>query len=220
MKLSEIRIEIKNEKRIKKFLLIWLLTFGITYLFCLGDFIPSRNWTRVYNTFVYLILPIPAFLAYRKSQWEKEKIVFKNYKQYLWVIPLVAILLVWVSVYKDLYGVLTGGTPLFEITPGDYLYGVFEHIIIVGVIEEFVFRVYMQGELKDLFGRFRWLAPFVVAFIFGWWHIITRHYHVAFFTFGMGLLFGYCKYFFKNCTYLSVALAHGVYNYIVAYIWI
>lgn len=50
--------------------------------------------------------------------------------------------------------------------------------------------------------------------MFGWWHLINGSLLQVAFTFGIGLVFGMCKYYIKNCKYLGLALGHGLYDFL------
>ncbi len=86
-------------------------------------------------------------------------------------------------------------------------------ILFVGVGEEIVFRGYIQDQFAVWLKKGKWLAPLIAAAIFGLWHIINGSWFQVLFTTLIGCVFGYSKYLIKNCTLLSVILAHGLYDF-------
>ena len=58
------------------------------------------------------------------------------------------------------------------------------------------------------------LNGIIAALLFGLWHIINGNIIQVLFTFGIGLVFGFSKYKIKNCGYVGVSLAHGLYDFL------
>ena len=87
-------------------------------------------------------------------------------------------------------------------------------VLFVGPVEELVFRVYYQETLCSFFLKHKWIGVIIAAALFGLWHLINGGLFQVFFTFGFGLIFGFAKYFIKNCKYLGLALGHGVYDFL------
>lgn len=87
-------------------------------------------------------------------------------------------------------------------------------VLFVGPVEELAFRVYYQETFCSFFLKHKWIGVIIAAFLFGLWHLINGGLFQVFFTFGFGLIFGFAKYFIKNCKYLGLALGHGVYDFL------
>ena len=87
-------------------------------------------------------------------------------------------------------------------------------VLFVGPVEELVFRVYYQETFCGFFKKQKWIGVIIAAALFGLWHLINGGLFQVFFTFGFGLIFGFAKYFIKNCKYLGLALGHGVYDFL------
>ena len=87
-------------------------------------------------------------------------------------------------------------------------------MLIIGPVEEFVFRVYLQDTFVSFFEKHKWLGVVVAAFLFGLWHIINGNIVQVLFAFGIGLVFGFAKYKIKDCGYVSVAFGHGLYDFL------
>ena len=87
-------------------------------------------------------------------------------------------------------------------------------VLFVGPVEELAFRVYYQETFCSFFLKHKWIGVIIASFLFGAWHIINGGLFQVLFTFGFGLVFGFAKYFIKNCKYLGLALGHGVYDFL------
>ena len=88
------------------------------------------------------------------------------------------------------------------------------YMLIIGPVEEFVFREYLQDAFMNFFEKNKWLAVVIASFLFGLWHIINGSIIQVIFTFGIGLVFGFAKYKIKDCGYMGVAFAHGLYDFL------
>jgi len=87
-------------------------------------------------------------------------------------------------------------------------------MLIIGPVEEFVFRVYLQETFVSFFEKHKWLGVVIAAFLFGLWHIINGNIIQVLFTFGIGLVLGFSKYKIKDCGYVGVAFGHGLYDFL------
>ena len=88
------------------------------------------------------------------------------------------------------------------------------YLLIIGPVEEFVFRVYLQDTFVSFFEKHKWLGVVIASFLFGLWHIINGNAVQVLFTFGIGLVFGSAKYKIKGCGYAGVSFAHGLYDFL------
>ena len=88
-----------------------------------------------------------------------------------------------------------------------------EDIIFVGIGEEIVFRGYIQNQFGIWLKKYKWLAPLIAAAFFGLWHIINGSIIQVGFATAIGCVLGYSKYFIKDCSLLSVIVAHGFYDF-------
>ena len=94
------------------------------------------------------------------------------------------------------------------------IYDLLFYMLIIGPVEEFVFRVYLQDAFVGFFEKNKWFGVVIVSFLFGLWHIINGNMIQVLFTFGIGLVFGFAKYKIKDCGYAGVAFAHGAYDFL------
>ena len=87
-------------------------------------------------------------------------------------------------------------------------------MLIIGPVEEFVFRVYLQDMFVSFFKKQKWIGVVVSSFLFGLWHMINGNVIQVLFTFGIGLVFGFAKYKIKDCGYIGVSFGHGLYDFL------
>lgn len=163
---------------------------------------------------IYLLMGFTAWIAMKCSGMSVE-MDFKNKRQYFIGVAIAFSLAIVIGVIPALCGFSLVGQhqnfSWFGIT-----YEFLLCLLVIGPVEEFVFRVYLQDAFVSFFGKRKWLGVVIAAFLFGGWHIINGFLMQGFFTFGIGLIFGFAKYKIKDCTYLSVALGHGMYDFLIA----
>ena len=206
------RIEIKNESSIKMLIVLALYRHVIVYIYDVLEYIPTAFWTRVVNVVLHMLIVSIPFIYYIKKGLNKEHIDLKNWKQYVWgiilVIPLYCCkaIVFGVEIFENKY--VIGGK--------DYVWLFVYYMFVVAITEEFFYREYMQGELEVILGKARILAPAIAAACFGWVHIVNCFKEIVYMTFLIGLVLGYAKMYIKNCTFISVIIAHGLYDLLVA----
>lgn len=138
---------------------------------------------------------------------------FKNKRQYLIGAIIALALSVIIAVIPALCGFsLVGKHTNFSWF--DLVYNFLFYMLIIGPVEEFVFRVYLQDTFVSFFEKHKWLGVVVAAFLFGLWHIINGNIVQVLFAFGIGLVFGFAKYRIKDCGYVGVAFGHGLYDFL------
>lgn len=100
-----------------------------------------------------------------------------------------------------------------EPSAGFLIISAVQDILFVGVCEEIVFRGYVQNQFEIWLKKRKWLSPLIAAALFGLWHIINGSLFQVLLATLIGCVFGYCKYFIKDCSLLSVIIAHGLYDF-------
>ena len=88
-------------------------------------------------------------------------------------------------------------------------------VLIIGPVEEFVFRVYFQDVFVSFFDKHGWIGVVIASALFGLYHLINGNLIQVVFTFGIGLVFGFVKYKIRDCGYVGVALGHGLYDFFI-----
>ena len=144
---------------------------------------------------------------------------YKNYKQYIIGIDLCALLIL-------LFGIipLSCGTNFFvgprqEFSRFAFIYNLFQYIVIIGPVEELLFRFYIQDTIKDFLPNLKWISVIVSSILFGAFHVnfnlmfyIIKACSVSF----LALFFGGVKYYFdKDFGYFGLALCHGLYDFLL-----
>jgi membrane protease YdiL (CAAX protease family) len=91
------------------------------------------------------------------------------------------------------------------------IFAVATDIIFIGLLEELIYRGYIQKRINEL-TKYKFVGVLIAAALFGLSHIINGAWIQVGFAFLIGGLFGFCREYLKNCSLLSVVLAHGVYD--------
>ena len=138
----------------------------------------------------------------------------KNKKQYLIGFCIAYDLTIAVAVLPALCGFsLVGGHR--EFSKLALIFYFFFYMFIVGLAEELIFRVYLQDTLVSAVKKHKWIGVVLAAMIFGAWHMINGSVIQALFTFGIGMVFGMCRYRIKSCKFIGLAMAHGLYDFLI-----
>ena len=143
----------------------------------------------------------------------KINIDFKN-KHQIFIGAVIAITL---SVFIAIIPALCGFSLVGEHTDFSWftiIYDFLFYMLIIGPVEEFVFRVYLQDTFVSFFEKKKWIGVVVASFLFGLWHMINGSIIQVIFTFGIGLVFGFAKYKIKDCGYIGVSFGHGLYDFL------
>ena len=143
----------------------------------------------------------------------KINIAPKNKRQYLIGAAIALVLNVMIAIVPAFCGFSLIGNHMdfsWTVLTYDFLF----YMLIIGPVEEFVFREYLQDAFMNFFEKNKWLAVVIASFLFGLWHIINGSIIQVIFTFGIGLVFGFAKYKIKDCGYMGVAFAHGLYDFL------
>ena len=64
------------------------------------------------------------------------------------------------------------------------------------------------------FTKHQWLTVIFSSALFGLWHILNGSFIQVGFTFCIGMVFGFCKYWIKEYQYLGVAFSRGLYDFL------
>ena len=128
-------------------------------------------------------------------------------------VALAVILSLCIAVIPSLFGLcLVGEGTAVSLTA--LLYDFFFYLLVIGPVEELMFRVYLQELFMDFLPQKKWLGVVLASLLFGLFHWINGNLMQVILTFGIGLYFGFAKYKLKNCGYTAVALGHGLYDFL------
>ena len=81
----------------------------------------------------------------------------------------------------------------------------------VALVEEIFFRGYIFLKLLDIKNS-KWFAVIVSSIIFGLFHIFQGNIIQVFVTMALGVIFCLFREKIRNCSLLSLIIAHGVYD--------
>jgi membrane protease YdiL (CAAX protease family) len=112
--------------------------------------------------------------------------------------------------------ILIGGSGASLIGPkqtntGNIIYSIVTYLVFIGLVEELIFRGYIQTRINEL-TRHKFVGVLIAAALFGLWHIINGSWAQVAYTFLIGCVFGFCKEYVKNCSLLSLIIAHGLFD--------
>lgn len=189
-------------------LLMVVFTFSVRFL----KFLPSGGLRIAGLVGLNLLNGTVALVALRLSGL-KVCLDFRNWRQYAVGVVLALILSLCIAVIPSFFGLyLVGGGTAFSLTA--LLYDFFFYLLVIGPVEELMFRVYLQELFMDFLSQKKWLGVVLASLLFGLYHWINGNWVQVIFTFGIGLYFGFAKYKLKNCCYTAVALGHGLYDFL------
>lgn len=200
------------KKKIIVLVITTILLIGITFLAWPIATLSNVWLKRALAVLLNLTNGAVAFIAIKLTGIDID-LDIKNYWQYLIGIGIALCLSLGIAFIPALCGVSFVGAHQ-DFSWGTLLLSFFNFFFIIGPVEELIFRVYYQETFISFFNKFKWLGVLIAAFMFGWWHLINGSLLQVAFTFGIGLVFGMCKYYIKNCKYLGLALGHGLYDFL------
>lgn len=185
---------------------------GITFLAWFLKYI-SIPWIKIAVKVAINLLYGAVALKAMKLTGMEINIDFNNKRQYFIGAIIALALSMAIAVIPALCGFSLVGTHTdfsWFIIIHDFLF----YLLIIGPVEEFIFRVYLQDAFVSFFEKRKWMGVVIASFLFGLWHIINGNIIQVLFASGIGLIFGFAKYKIKDCEYLGLALGHGLYNFL------
>ena len=200
------------KKKIIVLVVTTILIFVFTFLGGLNPFNDNLILRRLYSVSMNLLNGVTAFIAI-KLTGVKIGIELKNFWQYLIGLGIALALSLFIAFIPAWCGhSLVGAHTKYDL--GTLLFAIFFYFLIIGPVEELIFRVYYQETFISFFNKHKWIGVIIASAIFGLWHLINGSPLQVLFTFGIGLVFGFAKYFIKRFKYLGVSFAHGLYDFL------
>ena len=185
---------------------------GITSLGGLLQYIDIVGLRIAAQVGIYLLIGAISFVS-MKVTGMKITVNFRNKRHFLIGVAIATVLSAVIAVIPAVCGFsLVGNHRDFSWVT--VIYDFLFYMLIVGPVEEYVFRVYLQDTFVGFFTKQKWIGVVIAAFLFGLWHIINGNIVQVLFTFGIGLVFGFAKYKIKDCEYISLAIGHGLYDFL------
>lgn len=99
-----------------------------------------------------------------------------------------------------------------------FIYDFVYYIIAIALVEEFVFRGFLYKKIELLFGSSLY-AILGSSILFGLFHFLGGNVVQLIVTGILGLILCICKEKIRNCTLLSLVIAHGVYDALIT-VWL
>lgn len=90
-------------------------------------------------------------------------------------------------------------------------------IFAVGAAEEFVFRGFLYKKTMGISSK-AWVAVVLSSVLFGLFHILSGSVVQIIITAFIGAFFCLCRAKIRNCTLLSLIIAHGIYDALIT-VW-
>lgn len=200
------------KKKIIILVVTTILIFVFTFLGGLNPFNDNLILRRLYSVSMNLLNGVTAFVAI-KLTGVKIGIELKNFWQYLIGLGVALTLSLFIAFIPAWCGhSLVGAHTKYNL--GTLLFAIFFYFLVIGPVEELIFRVYYQETFISFFNKHKWIAVIIASAIFGLWHLINGSPLQVLFTFGIGLVFGFAKYLIKRFKYLGVSFAHGLYDFL------
>ena len=161
---------------------------------------------------IYLLIGAIPFVS-MKVTGMKITVNFRNKRHFLIGVAIATVLSAVIAVIPAVCGFSLVGNHR-DFSWFTVIYDFLFYMLLVGPVEEYVFRVYLQDTFVGFFTKQKWIGVVIAAFLFGLWHIINGNIVQVLFTFGIGLVFGFAKYKIKDCEYISLAIGHGLYDFL------
>ncbi len=95
-----------------------------------------------------------------------------------------------------------------------FVYELFYCVLAIGAVEEFVFRGFIYEQIKKI-GKNETTAVIASSVLFGLFHIFGGNILQMLMTAVIGAFFCACRLKIKNCTILSLIVAHGFYDWLI-----
>lgn len=95
-----------------------------------------------------------------------------------------------------------------------FIYEFFYCIFAVGFVEEFVFRGFVYKKIKNISQK-DMIAIIASSMLFGLFHLFSGNIIQMLMIACIGVFFCFCRLKVKNCSTLSLIIAHGVYDALI-----
>lgn len=210
---KNINVEIKIPDKIKKFFLLVVGTVLLTNILVdVMDYFSIEVY-RVFKFLLPLMTAVPAIIYYVKDGRKLRELFAGNaLKQIILGVIFGSVLLVLIWMINGEM-VLTIEASLFDRYTWYKIYISVYYLVMVGFMEEFIYRIVIQNYFADVLGRWKLFAPALSALAFAMCHFMGGGIGLVLHNVLWGLIWGYLRYFCKAVTYPVLAISHGVYDF-------
>ena len=206
----------ENKNDLKKKIIVLaittLLIVGITFSAKLIGFVENNVVRIILKVLLNLSNGAVAFIAI-KLTGIKIGIELKNFYQYLIGLGIALALSLFIAFIPAWCGQSLVGSHQ-EYHFAELLVNLLFFMLVIGPVEELIFRVYYQETFISFFSKNKWIGVLIASVLFGFWHLINGNMFQVLFTFMIGSVFGFAKYFIKQYKYLGLAFTHGFYDFL------
>jgi membrane protease YdiL (CAAX protease family) len=215
--MNELEIKVSFKRNITILIICISILAVLTFAFRpLLTFSNSYTYSVIIQTLIYLLMLGTTICALFLSKMDLTFLKQGNLKnlllQFLFAFIVIIILLIIIviipSFFTDIHNIV--GTNNRLIVP------MLMDILIVGTIEEFIFRGYIFKIISELSNK--WVGAILSSVLFGAWHLINGNIIQAILTTLIGLIFVLSLIVNKKANLLSVMVAHGFYDALLAVI--
>lgn len=193
------------------YVIIILIAMFSQTLVSLGSTVPARMLLTL-SVYIGIGAVIWAFIKKSRFSIANLKISQKHIgKQILIGLCIFAAIFLITVIIPMLMGmnkrdVLSFKSPSVQIL----IFYIFYDIFCVGLIEELAFRGYFYAKLESMTSK-PWIPMLLSSIMFGFFHFpSTLNFLNVLVTTVIGLVYGICRWKIKNCTLLSLTIAHGL----------
>lgn len=205
------KTKLKTEVVLSAFI---LFTITIIYAMVLKPLLNDTSKFIIRPLIYILLLGVP-FTLCRAMKTSIGNLGFKKdeiLKQVLIGLGVFAALAAAITIIVLALGNNKGMLPAKENRIGVIIYSIIFDIVFVGMGEETLFRGYFMERFRALTGSEVW-AVVISAIMFGVWHFPNgQDFLQVIITALIGAIFGFARFKVKNCSTLSVGIAHGLYD--------
>ncbi len=204
--------EISLKKKIIVLVATILLITGITFCSWLFSSINNAYVRLILSALLNLTNGAVAFIAIKITKI-KIGIELKNFYQYLIGLGIALVLSLFIAFIPAWAGhSIVGSHQDYKFI--NLLINFLFYMLIIGPVEELIFRVYVQETFISFFNKNKWIGVILASMLFGIWHLINGSFFQVLFTFMIGSVFGFAKYFIKQYKYLGLSFTHGLYDFL------
>lgn len=203
-----------QDNHMRKYIILIVETCIVIGVLCAAKFIPS---TGIYglnltlNIIYNLLIGASAFVACKLLEIQID-FEWKDYKQYIIGFCITIGLLAIVIIFTVCGLRMIGSHTSFDTF--EFIFRFFYYLLIIGPVEELVFRIFYQNFFISIFHKHKWIGVIIASLLFGMFHIFSGLVSVLI-TFTIGLVFGFSKAYIKHLHYPGISLAHGLYDYLL-----
>jgi len=216
-------MEINTKKKKELFLLILAVCGVFVTLFCVVLFnnyllmtlpLPLRAVLMVATQ--WLLFLVPGFLMLARKERMQDFGFTKNAlgKQIMIGLSIAFVMSVFLTVIPILLGFqqMVGSTNYTRAW--QFAYEFLYKICGVALVEELIFRGYIFNKLMIIKNN-KCLAIIVSSILFGLFHVFNGNLMQILITALIGVIYCLCREKIKNCTILSLIVAHGIYGALI-----